>query len=59
MGTDPNFIEGLSPFLIVGTVRVSRSCMRDEGSPLGIGLHEQVPNSLELLCSKGMVVNVK
>ena len=27
--------------------------------PAGIGLHEQILNRLELLCSKGMVVSVK
>ena len=34
-------------------VRVSRSCVEDEGRPLGIGLHEQMPNRLERLYSKG------
>jgi len=37
----------------VSNVRVSRSCVEDEGRPLGIGLHEQRPNLLERLHSKG------
>lgn len=34
-------------------VRVSRSCVEDEGRPLGIGLHRRMSNRIERLYSKG------
>ncbi len=33
--------------------------MRDEGSPLGVGLHDQASNHLKLLGSKAPVVSVQ
>jgi hypothetical protein len=38
---------------------VPRSCTRDEGRPLGVGLQEQAPNHLKLLWSRARVVSVK
>ncbi len=35
------------------------SCSTDEGRPLGTGLQEQVPNHLQRLWSKAMVVRQK
>jgi len=35
------------------------SCSTDEGRPLGIGLQEQVPNHLQRLWSKAMVVSTE
>ncbi len=58
----PFYIKKLYPkqySYIVISVRVPRSYAKDEGRPFGIGLHEQIPNKLELLYSKGMVVSVK
>ena len=34
-------------------------CSTDEGRPLGIGLQEQVPNHLQRLWSKAMVVSAE
>ena len=36
-----------------------RNCLTDEGRPLGTGLQEQVPNHLQRLWSKAMVVSTE
>jgi hypothetical protein len=38
---------------------VPRSCVEDEGGPLGAGLQEQASNHLKLLWPKAMVVSVE
>ena len=41
-----------------GLHRAPRSCVEDEGGPLGVGLQELISNHLKLLWSKAMVVSV-
>jgi len=38
---------------------VPRSCIRDEGRPLGAGLQEQASNHLKLHWSRAIVVSVE
>jgi hypothetical protein len=38
--------------------RVSYSCVKDEGWPLGIGFQERVPNHSKRLRSKAVVVSI-
>jgi hypothetical protein len=38
--------------------KVSYSCVKDEGGPLGIGFRERVPNHSKRLRSKAVVVSV-
>jgi hypothetical protein len=40
-------------------VSAPRSCTRDEGRPLGVGLQEQAPNRLKLHGSRALVVSVE
>jgi hypothetical protein len=40
-------------------ISAPRSCTRDEGRPLGVGLQEQAPNRLKLHGSRALVVSVE